>query len=87
MPFSSFMIANSAGATAWALFYGLGAYYLGRGVEQFARPFAIALAVIGAIVVVSMIVYWRLKEQELAAAAERDIPGPLQAEQSGEADG
>ena len=46
-----------------------------------------ALAVVGAIVVVSMIVYWRLKEQELATAAERDIPGPLQAEQSGEADG
>ena len=50
-------------------------------------PFAMALAVVGAIVVVSMILYWRRKEQELAAAAERDIPGPLQAEQSGEPDG
>jgi hypothetical protein len=29
----------------------------------------------------------RRKEQELAAAAERDIPGPLRAELSGEADG
>jgi hypothetical protein len=29
-----------------------------------------------------MILYWRRKEQELAAAAERDIPGPLQAKQS-----
>ena len=86
MPFANFMIANSAGAVAWALLYGLGAYYLGKGVEEFARPFAIALAVVGAIVVVSMILYWRRKEQELAAAAERDIPGPLQAEQSGEAD-
>ena len=56
-------------------------------VEEFARPFVMALAVVGAIVVVSMILYWRRKEQELAAAAERDIPGPLQAEQSGEADG
>jgi hypothetical protein len=28
-----------------------------------------------------MIIYWRRKEQELAAAAERDNPGPLQAEQ------
>jgi hypothetical protein len=28
------MIANSAGAVAWALFYGLGAYYLGKGVED-----------------------------------------------------
>jgi hypothetical protein len=82
-----FMIANSAGAVAWALFYGLGAYYLGKGVEEFARPIALALAVVGAIVVVSLIAYWRRKEQELAAAAEREIPGSLQAEQSGEADG
>ena len=28
MPFANFMLANSAGAVAWALFYGLGAYYL-----------------------------------------------------------
>jgi hypothetical protein len=61
-----------AGAT---LFYGLGAYYFGKGVEEFAQPFAIALAVLGAIVVVSMVIYWRRKEQELAAAAKRDIPG------------
>jgi membrane protein DedA with SNARE-associated domain len=51
----NFMIANSAGAVAWALFYGLGAYYLGKGVEEFARPFALALAVVGAIVVISLI--------------------------------
>jgi hypothetical protein len=43
MPFANFMIANSAGAMAWALFYGLGAYYLGKGVEEFARPFAMRL--------------------------------------------
>ena len=47
----------------------------------------LALAVVGAIVAVSMSLYWRRKEQELASAAEREIPGPLQAEQSGEADG
>jgi membrane protein DedA with SNARE-associated domain len=87
MPFAKFMIANSTGAVAWALFYGLGAYYFGKGVEEFARPFAIALAVVGAIVFVSMIVFWRRKEQELAAAAERAIPGPLQTEPSPEAGG
>jgi membrane protein DedA with SNARE-associated domain len=80
MPVASFMIANSAGAIAWALFYGLGAYYLGKGVEQFAKPFAMALAVVAAIVVISAIIYWRRKEQQLAADAERAIPGPLQAE-------
>src|SRR6478672_9214548 len=84
MPFANFLIANSVGALAWALFYGLGAYYLGKGVEEFARPFAMVLAVVGAIVVVSMIVFWRRKEQELAAAAERDIPGPLRTEPSHE---
>jgi membrane protein DedA with SNARE-associated domain len=82
MPFGNFMIANSAGAVAWALFYGLGAYYLGKGVEELARPFAIALGSVGAVVVISMILYWRRKEQELAAVAEREIPGPLQPERS-----
>jgi membrane protein DedA with SNARE-associated domain len=80
MPFTNFMIANSAGAAGWALFYGLGAYYLGKGVEEFAKPFALALAVIAAIVIVSAIIYWRRIERQLADAAERDIPGPLRAD-------
>jgi membrane protein DedA with SNARE-associated domain len=79
MPFARFMIANSAGAVAWALFYGLGAYYLGKGIEEFARPVAITLAVVGGAVVVLVVLYLRRKEQELAAAAEREIPGPLKA--------
>ena len=65
MPFAKFMIANSAGAAGWALFYGLGAYYFGKGVEEFARPFAIALAVLGAIVVVLVIAYWRRRNKSL----------------------
>ncbi len=75
MAFAKFLIANSASAVVWALFYGLGAYYFGKGVEEFARPFAITLSVLGAVVVVAMIIYWRRKEQELAAAAERNGPG------------
>jgi membrane protein DedA with SNARE-associated domain len=78
MPFPNFMVANTGGAIAWALFYGLGAYYLGKGVEQFAKPFAMVLAAIAAVVVTSAIMYWRRKEQQLAADAERAIPGPLQ---------
>jgi membrane protein DedA with SNARE-associated domain len=80
MPFTNFMIANSAGGAGWALFYGLGAYFLGKGVEEFAKPFALALALIAAIVIVSGIIYWRRIERQLADAAERDIPGPLRAD-------
>src|SRR6516225_3039362 len=61
MPFANFMMANGAGAVVWALVYGLGAYYLGKGVEELARPFTIALAVVGTIVVVSSVLYWRRK--------------------------
>ena len=71
MPFVRFIV--------WALFYGLGAYFLGKGIEELARPLAITLAVIGVVVVIVMIRYLRRKEQELAAAAEHEIPGPLQA--------
>jgi hypothetical protein len=51
--------------------------YLGKGFEKFACPAAIALAVIVAIAIAGVFLYWRRKEQELAAAAERAIPGPL----------
>jgi membrane protein DedA with SNARE-associated domain len=81
MPFASFIVANVVGAVGWALAYGLGAYYLGKEVEQFAKPAALALAVAGAIVIAAGIVYLRRKEKELAAAAERAIPGPLQTAQ------
>jgi membrane protein DedA with SNARE-associated domain len=46
MPFANFVIANGASAVAWAFSYGLGAYYLGKGAEELARPFAFALAVL-----------------------------------------
>jgi membrane protein DedA with SNARE-associated domain len=74
MPLANFMIAKSTGAVAWALFYGLVAYYLGKGVEELARPFAIVLASVGAVVVVAMIFYWRLR---LAANAPLEFPASI----------
>jgi membrane protein DedA with SNARE-associated domain len=79
MRFAPFMIANAAGAVAWTLLYGLAAYFLGKEIEHYARPVAMTLAVVGAIAIVAMLSYWRRKEEELAAAAERAIPGPLSA--------
>jgi membrane protein DedA with SNARE-associated domain len=78
MPFAPFMIANAAGAVAWSLLYGLAAYFLGKEIEHYARPVAFTLAVTGAIAIMAGLAYWRRKEHELAAAAERAIPGPPQ---------
>jgi hypothetical protein len=71
MPFANFMIANSA-QVRW---------------PERCRGTCTTIRVRAgrAIVVASMILYWRRKEQELAAAAERDIPWPLQTERSGAA--
>ncbi len=77
MSVPKFMVANGAGAAAWALIDGLAGFYLGKGFEKFARPAAMALAVIVAIAIAGVFLYWRRKEQELAVAAERAIPGPL----------
>jgi membrane protein DedA with SNARE-associated domain len=56
---------------------GLAGFYLGKGFEKFARPTAMALAAIVTIAIAGVFVYWRRKEQELATAAKRAIPGPL----------
>ena len=77
MSLGRFMVANGAGALAWALIDAFAGFYLGKGFEKFARPAAMTLAVIVAIAVGAVFLYWRGKEQELAAAAERAIPGPL----------
>ena len=45
MSWPSFRVFNGSGGIVWAMFYGLGAYYLGKEIEQFANPVAIALGV------------------------------------------
>jgi membrane protein DedA with SNARE-associated domain len=80
MPAASFMLANFGGAVAWPLMFGLAAFYLGKAVEEFAGPGAIAVGIIAGIAIVTMALYFRRKEHELAGAAERAIPGRLRSE-------
>ena len=78
MPLASFMYANVGGAVAWPLMFGLLAFYVGKTLEGFARPAAITVAIAAGAVIAILALYLRRKEHELAAAAERAIPGPLQ---------
>jgi len=84
MPVASFMLANLGGALAWPFLFGVLAFYLGKAVEQFARPVAIAVAVIAGAAIATLAIYLRRKEHELAAAAERDLPGRLRSEGQGD---
>jgi hypothetical protein len=45
---------------------GLAGFYLGKGCEKFARPVAMALAVVAAVAIAGALLYWRRKEQQLA---------------------
>jgi hypothetical protein len=75
MSSTRFLVANSAGAAAWASIDGLAGFYLGKGFEKFGRPAAMALAVIAAIAIAGVFLYGR--RIELAALAERAMLGPL----------
>lgn len=78
MPWRPFLLANIAGAIAWAAIYGLAAYSLGREVEKMAGPVALIL---GAVVVIGLVaagLFVSRHEERLVAEAERALPGPLQ---------
>ena len=83
MPVASFMLANFGGAVAWPLMFGLAAFYLGKAIEEFARPVAITVAIVAGVAIATMALYLRRKEHELAATAERAIPGRLRSGSEG----
>jgi membrane protein DedA with SNARE-associated domain len=78
MPWRGFMVANVAGAVAWVTFDSVGAYLIGKEIARFAGHVGIAL---GLVVLALLAIVAKLiagHERELAAQAERALPGPLQ---------
>jgi membrane protein DedA with SNARE-associated domain len=79
MPWRDFLVANAAGAVLWAAVFGLGGYYFGKLLFELHAilagiVFAMALGIFfGASYVI------RRSEHRLVTAAERALPGPLQA--------
>ena len=78
MPWSRFLLFNTAGSILWTCVYGLGAYYLGEEASRLAAPFEIGLAVVVLVVMFGGAILLRRHEAQLTAAAERALPGPLQ---------
>ena len=78
MPWPQFLLANIFGAFAWAMFFGIAAYTLGRQVERLAG-WGVIVLVIATIVVLAVAAHFvRAHEAQLEAEAERALPGPLQ---------
>ncbi len=85
MPWHNFLLASAVGASLWALFFGIGAYWFGR---QFAHLAAswwflrgpsgwIVFGIVAVIVLIVLAVFVARHEAQLVAKAERALPGPL----------
>ena len=85
MPWHSFLLAITIGASVWSLFFGIGAYWFGRSFARLARSWWflsgpsgwIVFGIAAAIVLVAVAVFVARHEAQLAAKAERALPGPL----------
>ena len=77
MPWRQFLLANTVGAFAWAAFFGFAAYMLGRQVERVAGPMVIVIGIAAVIVIAIGANFAGRHEAQLAAEAERALPGPL----------
>lgn len=77
MAWPKFLLFNAAGAILWATIYGFGAYYLGRELEDVARPAAVVFLVIGILVLIAVVIFTTRHEAELVAQAEAALPGPI----------
>jgi membrane protein DedA with SNARE-associated domain len=78
MPRHLFMAANVIGACIWAVFFGIAAYSLGRQVEKLAGSMVFVCG-LGAIVAIFLAAnFVKGHEAQLAAEAERALPGPLE---------
>ncbi len=78
MPWLPFLLFNTAGSILWTCVYGLGAYYLGEETSRLEAPLEIGLTVMVLVVIFGGAILLRRSEAQLAAAAERALPGPLQ---------
>lgn len=77
MPWRNFLVANIVGSALWAVTYGYGAYELGVGITRLQGPFVIVLAILTVVGFIIGGIFIHRHEAQLAAEAERAMPGPL----------
>jgi membrane protein DedA with SNARE-associated domain len=77
MHWAPFVMANMAGAVAWASVFGGGAYALGKQIHKVAGPIGVIAGVIAIGGLVAFAIVIKRHERSLTARAEAEFPGPL----------
>ncbi len=77
MPWRGFLVANAAGSVLWAVVYGYAAYSLGREFERLEGSMVVIFGIITVVTFIIAGVFVSRHEAQLAAEAERAMPGPL----------
>jgi membrane protein DedA with SNARE-associated domain len=78
MPWQPYLLANAVGAAIWAALLGLAADDFSKQVAGMAAPMALVLGIVTGIVLIVAGWFVVRYEADLAAEAERALPGPLQ---------
>jgi membrane protein DedA with SNARE-associated domain len=78
MPLPKFLLAITAGAVAWALVYGVGAYALGSEISHLSLPVEIAFGALAVAAIIAGVIFIRFQGKRLEATAEAAFPGPLE---------
>ena len=86
MPWRRFLVFNATGGVVWASVLGIGSWYLGDKISEFAAPFPIVLGLVAAAVLGLGYFYLRHHTAELEARAEAAFPGPLRLHAGGHPD-
>lgn len=76
-PWGQFLFFNVSGGILWAIVFGFGGYLFGEALERMTSPLAVittTVAIVAAILGARAI---RKYEENLQAAAEKALPGPL----------
>jgi membrane protein DedA with SNARE-associated domain len=77
MSWPRFFVFNAAGGIVWSAVYGGGAYLFGHRVKHLLGPVGLVVGAVALVLVAVGFVFLRRHEEQLAAAAERALPGPL----------
>ena len=79
MTWRSFLVANTVGGVIWAAVFGFGGYYFGKLLLDFHGSLAVVIFAAAAAIFFGVGYLVRRFEHQLIEAAERELPGPLEA--------